>query len=399
MADYQPLLTRALANLPSTSTVATRHAIYERARKAQLAQLGTLRPPLPESDIAREEEALDQAIVLVEAKFCVTDFTSTETPFAATTPAAATQQASAPADAARTEASIPPLSDLTKVVPAGAPAEKSKSWLLLALAAVLGAVLAVACAAIVMRQKPQYLAVAPPEAKQGMRPLGDFPSLPRPGFLSPAEDSSTAPAASVPPGKQVTAQSGSEPANQAPDASSPALPETAGAAMLIASDSPGNPVVSLGSTVWSTIPPAPGQPARVAVKADADIPDLKMHATMTLRKNTDPTLPATHTIDLRFSFADGAPITGVKDVEPKMRNLGATASEPLKAVKVKISDVYFLMALANGDQDTARNLDLMRTRAWFDFSLLLNDNRIAKLVFEKSMKGEAMLAKAFEAWQ
>ena len=35
--DYQPLLTRAVANLPSTSTVAMRHAIYERARKAQLA--------------------------------------------------------------------------------------------------------------------------------------------------------------------------------------------------------------------------------------------------------------------------------------------------------------------------------------------------------------------------
>jgi hypothetical protein len=92
----------------------------------------------------------------------------------------------------------------------------------------------------------------------------------------------------------------------------------------------------------------PGQPARVAVKADADLPDLKMHATMTLRKNTDPTLLATHTIDLKFSFADGAPITGVKDVEPKMRNLGSTAPEALRAVKVKISDVYFLIALAEG---------------------------------------------------
>ena len=400
MADYRPMLTRAVANLPSTSTVATRRAIYERARKAQLAQLGT-GPPLPESDIAREEEALDQAIALVEAKFGGTDYTPTETPFAAITPAAATQQASAgsaPADAARTEASIPPLSNLTKIVPPGARAKNSKSWLLLALAAVLGAVLAVACAAIVMRQKPRYLAVAPPEAQE-LRPLGDFPSLPRPGFLLPTEDNSPAPAASVPPGNQLTAQSGSEPANRAPDASSPPLPETARAAMLIASDSPRNPVVSLGSTVWSTIPPAPGQPARVAVKADADIPDLKMHASMTLRKNTDPTLPATHTIDLRFSFADGAPITGVKDVEPKTRNLGSTASEPLRAVKVKISDVYFLIALAKDDQDTARNLDLMQTHAWFDFSLLLNDNRIAKLVFEKSAKGDAMLAKAFEAWK
>jgi hypothetical protein len=110
-------------------------------------------------------------------------------------------------------------------------------------------------------------------------------------------------------------------------------------------------------------------------------------------------LQATHTIDLKFSFASGAPITGVKDVEPKMRNLGPTASEALRSVKAKISDVYFLIALTKGDQDTARNLDLMQTRAWFDFPLLLNDNRIAKLVFENSTNGQAMLAKAFEAWK
>jgi hypothetical protein len=401
MADYQPLLTRAVANLPSTNTVATRRAIYERARKAQLAQLRTLRPPLSESDIAREEEALDQAIASVEARFGVTNFASTGTPFAATAPAAAAQQAragSAPADAARTEAWISSLSNLAKIVPPRARAENNTSWPFLALAAVLGAVLAIACAAIVMRQKPRYLALSLPVVEEGLDPRDDFRWPPPPAFLSPREDNSTALTASAPPGKELTAQSGSEPANQAPDASNPAPPETARAAMVIASDSPRNPVVSLGSTVWSTIP-MPGQPARVAVKADADLPDLKMHATMTLRKNMDPTLLATHTIDLKFSFADGAPITGVKDVEPKMRNLGSTAPEALRAVKVKISDVYFLIALAEGDQDTARNLDLLQTRAWFDFPLLLNDNRIAKLMFEKSTKGEAMLAKAFEAWK
>jgi hypothetical protein len=43
VVDYQPLLARAVAHLPSTSTVATRLAIYERVRKAQLAQLETVR--------------------------------------------------------------------------------------------------------------------------------------------------------------------------------------------------------------------------------------------------------------------------------------------------------------------------------------------------------------------
>ena len=61
MADYHSLLMRAVANLPSAATPATRQAIYGRARKALLEQLRSLRPPLPESDIGREERALDAA--------------------------------------------------------------------------------------------------------------------------------------------------------------------------------------------------------------------------------------------------------------------------------------------------------------------------------------------------
>jgi hypothetical protein len=574
MADYQSLLTRAVANLPNMSSAAMRQAIYDRARKALLTQLRTLRPPLPESDIAREEKALDQAIALVEAKFGATDPVPSE-PAPATTatptagpsggagstgsaaprtgpairpssstspsaqaatiapertapppipqrqpaarppeqqtpprpaparpiaPASAAQNlnaaparpaptfrsganvpetravqgaatpkappvradrpphpedisgAAAPTVAARTEQPIPATSNLAKVVPSaeantgqfGAPpvvsriedetefsaapavpidddrlgsglrpelegqrpqapapaTEKSRSWLWLALAVVLGVVLSVAGAAIVMRQKPQDLAIAPPEPQQEAAPQPPAKIAQR-AQTSPTEDNSSAPATSEAQAGQSTAQGGQEPANATPDAGNAALPGAARAAMLIASpDNPQKPVVNLGSTVWSTVPPAPGQPATVAVKADADIPDLKMHATMTLRKNTDPTLQATHTIDLKFAFADGAPIAGFKDVgAPQMRKIDSTASEALTSVKVKISDVYFLIALAKGDQDTARNLDLMQTRAWFDFPLLLDDNRIAKLVFQKSSEGEAMLAKAFEAWK
>jgi hypothetical protein len=159
------------------------------------------------------------------------------------------------------------------------------------------------------------------------------------------------------------ANSGSSSPSATPHGGNAALPGAARAAMLIASpDNPQKPVVNLGSTVWSTIPPAPGQPATVAVKADADIPDLKMHATMILRKNTDPTLQATHTIDLKFAFADGAPIAGFKDVgAPQMRKIDSTASEALTSVKVKISDVYFLLALVSGHKETVRNLNLMQS--------------------------------------
>src|SRR5277367_2131843 len=41
----------------------------------------------------------------------------------------------------------------------------------------------------------------------------------------------------------------------------------------------------------------------------------------------------------------------------------------------------------------------MKTRARFDFPLLLNDNQSATLVFQKSAEGEAILNKAFDAWK
>src|ERR1700735_4727979 len=69
MADYHSLLMRAVASLPNAGTPATREVIYGRARKALLEQLRSLRPPLPESDIAREEKALDAAIAEIEKTY------------------------------------------------------------------------------------------------------------------------------------------------------------------------------------------------------------------------------------------------------------------------------------------------------------------------------------------
>ena len=312
------------------------------------------------------------------------------------------------AEAPEVAAEIPPgvaarpESEIQRPVAPGIETPKPKRLLWIAAAVLLGVVLAVAGAAILMRQKPQDLAIKPPV--EVSKPVAPEPPAKIAERVVPPPAPSPPPApASEPKADQPNAQGApAAPANPPTEtANPPAAPSAGRAAMLVASaDNPQKPVVSLGSTTWSLIPPVAGQPATVAVKAEADIPDLKMHATMTLRKNTDPTLQATHTIDLKFSFAEGAPITGFKDVGlPQMRKEDSTAAEALTSVKVKISDTYFLIALAKGDADTARNLDLMQTRSWFDFPLLLNDDRIAKVVFQKSPEGQAMLEKAFEAWK
>lgn len=316
------------------------------------------------------------------------------------------QSAEAPEIAAefdRPGVTMRPEAEIQRPVAPGIEVAEPKRLLWIATAVVLGIVLAVAGAAILMRQKPQDLAIKPPvETQQPAppEPSAKIAERAQANPPAPAPPAPPAPPATAPQAGQPSAQ-GAAPATPAPEAPAAPAPPAGRAAMLVASaDNPQKPAVSLGSTVWSLIPPAPNQPATVGVKAEADIPDLKMHAAMTLRKNTDPTLQATHTIDLKFSFAEGAPITGFKDVGlPQMRKEDSTAAEALTSVKVKISDTYFLIALAKGEADTARNLDLMQTRSWFDFPLLLNDDRIAKIVFQKSPEGQAMLEKAFDAWK
>src|SRR5260221_8586989 len=67
MADYHPLIARAVAGLDK-NTGENRRALYERARTALVAQLRGVNPPLEESEITRERLALEEAIRKVEAE-------------------------------------------------------------------------------------------------------------------------------------------------------------------------------------------------------------------------------------------------------------------------------------------------------------------------------------------
>ncbi len=67
MADYYPLIAKAVSGLEK-STADQRHALYDRARQALIAQLRGVTPALSESDITRERLALEEAIRKVEAE-------------------------------------------------------------------------------------------------------------------------------------------------------------------------------------------------------------------------------------------------------------------------------------------------------------------------------------------
>src|SRR3954452_14481209 len=68
MADYYPLIARAIAGLDPNAPGESRRALYERARAALIAPLRSVQPPLSESEITRERLSLEEAVRKVEAE-------------------------------------------------------------------------------------------------------------------------------------------------------------------------------------------------------------------------------------------------------------------------------------------------------------------------------------------
>src|ERR1700761_9217789 len=68
MADYYPLIARAIAGLDPSAPGESRRALYERARAALIAQLRGVQPPLSESEITRERLSLEEAVRKVESE-------------------------------------------------------------------------------------------------------------------------------------------------------------------------------------------------------------------------------------------------------------------------------------------------------------------------------------------
>jgi predicted aspartyl protease len=157
----------------------------------------------------------------------------------------------------------------------------------------------------------------------------------------------------------------------------------------------------VGSVVWRTEPiKATGnQKADIAVRADIEIPDRKFKMTMSFRRNTDTSLPASHTVELTFILPPGFAGGGVDNVPGiLMKNNGAARGTPLGVLAVKVTDGFFLVGLSNDDADRQRNIRLLNERSWFDVPLVYTNQRRAIIAIEKGSSGEQAFNDAFAFW-
>ncbi|HEY7245108.1 MAG TPA: hypothetical protein VH678_14650 [Xanthobacteraceae bacterium] len=158
----------------------------------------------------------------------------------------------------------------------------------------------------------------------------------------------------------------------------------------------------VGSAIWrtETVTPGPGQPPELAIRADVEVPERKLAMTWSLRRNTDKSLPASHTVEIIFKLPAEFPAGGISNVPGiLMKQAEQTRGTPLAGLAVKVTSGFFLIGLSSVDADRERNLQLLKDRAWFDIPVVYSNNRRAILAMEKGTPGERVFAEAFKVWK
>jgi hypothetical protein len=157
----------------------------------------------------------------------------------------------------------------------------------------------------------------------------------------------------------------------------------------------------VGTAVWrlESVPPAAGKPPDLAIRADIEIPEQKISARWSLRRNDDKSLPASHTVEVMFTLPPDFAHKGITNIPGVlMKQSESTRGVPLAGLAVKVTNNFFLIGLSSVDADRQRNIQLLKERSWFDIPLVYEDGRRAILAIEKGTPGERAFAKAFEAW-
>lgn len=157
-----------------------------------------------------------------------------------------------------------------------------------------------------------------------------------------------------------------------------------------------------GSIVWSLVQESPGGdlPPEPAIRAEATIPGKDIQLRMTIRRNTDRTLPASHIIEMIFLTPEGFEGGGVDNIlRVAMKSSEQDAGSPLIGIPAKIADGFFLVALNDTKADEDANLTLLRGQDWIDVPVVYKTGRRALLTMEKGIPGEKVFDEAIKAWQ
>lgn len=133
--------------------------------------------------------------------------------------------------------------------------------------------------------------------------------------------------------------------------------------------------------------------------ARASIPARNLDVTITIRKNSDPILPASHLMEITFNVPDtfmGGSIATLAGVLLKDEEL--VPGTALSGAAARVVGNSFLFALSASPSDMTANAELLRSRRWIDLAIIYGTGRNAILTLEKDETAQVLFDKALAAW-
>jgi hypothetical protein len=417
MADYFPLLSKAVAALdPNTDDA--RQAIYERARSALLRQFASMSPMVEQAVVDRELKSLDDVCRRIEDGYRVQSAKSEIEATQVAEPVPVEVRDLPPPASQESPARIERPKLEAPTVKKSASARKPMIVMLLVLG--LMAVVATAVIAILRRDIPASvadrsapIAVAPPPTSQKapdrIGETGTDRVAPAPGEVARTPPPPAAPAAPPAPAPVVATPqpapvppASTPPPSPAPAAAAPPAIGVANRAVLLLQGEGQDPRTSIvsrqGQVVWRMEPVA-GQPNEIALRADIDFAQSRVQVEMSIQRNRDASLPASHLVQLRFVPGANAELGTVQSIATlEFRQVENQPGYQLAGQGIPVVANLFLIALSQVEQTRQLNEQMMRTRPLIYTEFVLADGKRGAILFEKGVSGEQLFAEAFRRW-
>ncbi len=430
MPDYASILKRSISGLADPSPE-MREAVYQRARAALARQLTAVDPPLSTREIELQHQELEDAVTRLEAEFApsapVQDYGETL--------AAKEDFLYTPPPPPMTESRKPQPADFG-ATPAGSgydededdfedEEEHGSSRLPLLIGAVVVLLVVIGAGAFLYAERdslfggsketvaaatpaaaptePAPVAVAAPAEPDSTEPEKRPDRLTNgsetPLASPPMEPDTTVPApATAPPAGAVASAEGGLPLEDLSGlGSGTASPDTSlveQRAIYYFQGSEGQPgQANEGSATWAEIT----KDGRPAIQATLKIPERKVTVTVTIYKNYDTALPASHLVEVQFYGAlSDSPVQRVPALVLKQTE--QARGQPLAGAAVPVTNELFWIALSNEGDEVTRNVQLLREGSWFDIPILFSDQTRALLTFEKGIPGDKVFETVMANW-
>jgi len=424
MPDYASILRRSISALPDPSAE-MREAVYQRARAALARQLTAVDPPLSTREIETQHQELEDAVARLEAEYAPDDEPQ-EPDFAgiaredeffypAPSAPAPPPKAHPPRDIERDERA-----DFDEEDEDFADEPRRSRAPLLVGAVVVAALVAAGAyvfsdagsvfgilgggereiAAVEPEAEPQPAAPETPDASKRPDRLSN-------GTASPPAPEPPATAMAEPEAPETLPAEGVDVAPPLPSEAAPGLQGEETAAL----QQPGASLVeqraiyyyqgpegsagqaSEGTATWAEIT----KDGRPAIQATLRLDKQNVTTTVTIYRNYDTTLPASHLVEIQFSGPLGTePIQRVPALVLKQTE--QARGEPLTGAAVPVTNELFWIALSDDEQNIERNVRLLREGSWFDIPILFNDQTRALLTFEKGIPGDRVFETVMATW-